>query len=220
MVGDDPSTPQVEPSEPFTLGLLATNVGQGTANNFTITSGQPTIVENQKGLLIDFNIIGSQVGDQPTNPSLTVDLGDLNPGQTQVATWSLTSSLAGQFIDYSATFTHDNSLGGLQTSIIDSVAIHELVHEVQANRPGDDDLPDFLANDSQNPDGLPDTLYMSDGNGARPLTWRRTSRPMVPSPPGTARSRSPPTRPRAGPTSSCRTRAPAGSSSAWSAPTE
>ena len=89
VVGDDPFTPQVEPSEPFTLGLLATNLGQGTASNFTITSAQPKIVENQKGLLINFTIIGSQVGNQPTNPSLTVDLGDLTPGKTQVATWSL-----------------------------------------------------------------------------------------------------------------------------------
>ena len=166
VVGDDPNTPQIEPSEPFTLGLLATNVGAGTANDFTITSGQPTIVENEKGLLIDFNIIGSQVGNQPVNPSLTVDLGNLVPGQTQVASWSLTSSLAGQFIDYSASFTHDNALGGLQTSLIDSVTLHELIHEVQANRPGDDDLPDFLANDSGNPDGLPDTLYMSNGTVA------------------------------------------------------
>ena len=219
MVGDDPSTPQVEPSEPFTLGLLATNVGQGTANNFTITSGQPTIVENQKGLLIDFNIIGSQVGDQPTNPSLTVDLGDLNPGQTQVATWSLTSSLAGQFIDYSATFTHDNSLGGLQTSIIDSVAIHELVHEVQANRPGDDDLPDFLANDSQNPDGLPDTLYMSDGTIA-PVN---IATDITTDGPVTAGHRE--VQLTANQTSGWSylqlpDPAPAGSSSAWSAPTE
>jgi len=166
VVGDDPSTPQVEPSEPFTLGLLATNLGQGTATNFTVTSAQPTIVENQKGLLINFNIISSQVGDQPSNPSLTVDLGNLAPGQSQVATWSLTSSLAGQFVDYAATFSHDDALGGLNTSDIESVAIHELVHAVQANRPGDDDLPDFLANDSQNPDGLPDTLYLSDGTVA------------------------------------------------------
>ena len=117
VVGDDPNTPQIEPSEPFTLGLLATNVGAGIANDFTITSGQPTIVENQKGLLIDFNIIGSQVGNQPVDPSLTVDLGNLDPGQTQVASWSLTSSLAGQFIDYLSLVHNDNALGGLQTCL-------------------------------------------------------------------------------------------------------
>src|SRR5262249_41814280 len=59
---DDPFTPEIEPTEPFYLGLMATNTGKGTANNFTITSAQPKIIENEKGLLIDFKIIGTQVG--------------------------------------------------------------------------------------------------------------------------------------------------------------
>ena len=41
-----------------------------------------------------------------------------------------------------------------------------MIHVVQADRPGDDNLPDFLVNDVPDPDSLPDTLYLSDGSVA------------------------------------------------------
>jgi hypothetical protein len=56
-------------------GLMIRNVGYGTAYNMKITSGQPNIVDNQKGLAVIFTIIGSQVGTRAITPSLTVDLG-------------------------------------------------------------------------------------------------------------------------------------------------
>lgn len=69
--GDDPFTDEIEPSEPFDLGLIVTNTGRGTAKDFTITSAQPKIIENEKGLLIDFKIVGTQVGNQTVQPTLT-----------------------------------------------------------------------------------------------------------------------------------------------------
>ena len=49
VIGSDPFTPQdVIPSELATLGLLVTNVGGGTANNLSITTAQPQIVQNAK----------------------------------------------------------------------------------------------------------------------------------------------------------------------------
>ncbi len=50
--GDDPFTPQIETPQPFALGLLVSNTGPGNAGDFTITSSQPQIVDNQKGLLL------------------------------------------------------------------------------------------------------------------------------------------------------------------------
>ncbi|NUQ61376.1 MAG: S8 family serine peptidase [Pirellulales bacterium] len=166
VIADDPFTEELESSEPFMLGLTATNIGRGTANGFSISSAQPKIVENRKGLLVDFRIVSAQVGDQPMSPSLTVDLGDLVPGQTQIATWAMTSSVLGRFTDYSATFEHDDALGGARTSIIDSVTIHELVHPVRTDRPGDDSFQDFLVNDDPDSEGLPDALYFSNGSVA------------------------------------------------------
>ena len=166
VIGDDPFTDQIEPSEPFTLGLLVHNVGAGMAESLTITSAQPKIIENEKGLLIDFQIVGTQVGSQTVTPSLTADLGNIDPGQVKEARWLLTSTLQGRFIDYSATFEHVTGLGDPRLSLIDSVNIHELIHTVRADRVGDDALYDFLANDEADPNVLPDRLYLSDGSVA------------------------------------------------------
>ncbi len=165
--GPDPLNPQLsEPSQPFDLALIVKNVGAGAAHSFQITSGQPQIVDNEKGLLINFTILGTEVGDQPISPSLTANLGDISPGASKQVTWELLSTLAGKFISFNATFQHVDDLGNTNTSLINSVEIHSLTHRVLANRPTDDDLPDFLVNDIPNPDSLPDTLYLSDGTVA------------------------------------------------------
>jgi hypothetical protein len=163
---DDPFTDIVETAEPFSLGLIAKNIGAGAAKNFRITSAQPQIIENEKGLLIDFKIIGTKVGAQELSPTLTANLGNIPPGGAQVAQWSFLSSLQGKFIDYTATFEHVDGLGGANLSLIDSVSIHELIHPVRADRAGDDAVPDFLVNDEPDPDNLPDRLYLSDGSEA------------------------------------------------------
>ena len=164
--GDDPFTPEIEPSEPFTLGLIVKNVGAGKAHNFRITSGQPQIVDNEKGLLIDFSIIGTEVGDQPISPSLAATLGDIDPGGARQVVWDLISTLQGKFISFDATFQHVTDLGSVDTSLIDTVEIHELTHKVLANRDTDDGVPDFLVNDIDDPGHLPDTLFLSDGSSA------------------------------------------------------
>jgi|GEM_PF-477428 len=162
--GDDPFTSGVtEPSEPFSLGLLVQNTGRGAARDFRITSAQPRIIENEKGLLIDFKIIGAQVGTEEITPSLAVDLGTIEPGHSQVARWLMTSTLQGKFIEYSARFEHSDELGGERTSLIENTEVHELVHVVRDDRAGADALMDFLVNDLPDPDNLPDTLHLSDG---------------------------------------------------------
>ena len=163
---DDPFTPEIEPSEPFALGLIVKNVGAGSAHNFQITSGQPQIVDNQKGLLIDFKIIGTEVGSDQLTPSLTANLGDIPSGGAKEVTWEMLSTLQGKFVSFDATFEHVDDLGKANISLIDSVEIHELIHKVQANRPGDDAVPDFLVNDIPEPASLPDILYLSDGSVA------------------------------------------------------
>lgn len=164
VLGDDPFTADTEPSVPFALGLLVQNTGKGAALHFKITSAQPKIIENQKGLLINFKIIGSQMGDQAVDPSLTLDMGQIDPATSKVGLWWMTSTLQGKFIDYKASFEHLDNLGNAHVSLIDSVDIHELIHVVQADRANDDDVPDFLVNDVPDSNNLPDTLYESDGS--------------------------------------------------------
>jgi ELWxxDGT repeat protein len=165
---DDPFTDDiVETSVPFALGVLVRNEGKGDAKNLRITSSQPKIVENKKGLLVDFEIIGSEVNGTGVSPSLAVNFGDIAAGKTAVADWQLKSSIQGKFTDYKATFEHVNGLGKKELSLIKDVKIHELIHQVKADRPtGDDTLPDFLVNEVFDANFTPDTIYFSNGGTA------------------------------------------------------
>ena len=160
---DDPFTPAVEPSIPYALGVMVRNDGFGQARNFRITSAQPQIVENERGLLIDFQLIGTQVAGDEVSPSLTANFGAINAGDIKVARWLFTSSLQGLFIDYSAKFEHIDSLGNPRLSLIDAVSIHETIRQVEAQGARADGKPDFLVNDVPDVRDLPDTLYLSQG---------------------------------------------------------
>jgi hypothetical protein len=175
---DDPFTNPIESTRPFVLGLLARNSGYGAATNFSITSGQPKIVDNQTGLLIDFKLIGSSVGSQTNtiNPSLTVNLGNLAAQSTAEAHWLMTSTLQGRFIDYKAQVEYVNPLGfkdlAASFSQLQNVKLHELNHMVRDDRSGADNLFDYLVNDNPPRVGEdntgrdldPDLLYLSNGN--------------------------------------------------------
>jgi hypothetical protein len=60
-----------------------------------MTSGQPKIIENEKGLLIDFQLVGTQVNKTSVSPSLTVNLGNLYPQSATTVKWIMTASLSG-----------------------------------------------------------------------------------------------------------------------------
>ncbi|KAH3691281.1 hypothetical protein DPMN_192031 [Dreissena polymorpha] len=75
----------VEPVVPFSLAVMVMNKGYGIARALKLTSGQPEIIENDKGLLIAFKIIGAKMGMNPITPSLTVDFGDITSSQTKTA---------------------------------------------------------------------------------------------------------------------------------------
>lgn len=160
---NDPFTPALEPAVPFNLGLLVTNTGGGAARNLRLATGQPRIVENERGLLIDFAIIGTQLNNQGQSPSLSLNFGDVGPGQTQVAQFIMTSTLQGEFTDYSASFTNRNGLGDPSVSLIDSVRIFSLNHVVRSPRMGDDTLNDFLTDDTADSRNLPDHVHLSSG---------------------------------------------------------
>ena len=145
--GDNPYTDEVEPPEPFPLGVRVANKGYGAAKNLKIESSQPKIVENELGLLIAFQIIGSEVQGETSTPSLLVDFGTIGAGAAKVARWLMTATLQGKFIEFSATFTHADELGGELTSLIEEVNTHTLIRDVLVDLPGRDTIIDFLAQD-------------------------------------------------------------------------
>ncbi|MCC6232721.1 MAG: hypothetical protein IT580_08760, partial [Verrucomicrobiales bacterium] len=160
---DDPFTPVVEPSLPYSLAVMIENQGKGTARDVQITSAQPKIIENEKGLLIDFQILGTEVAGRTAEPSLTVQFGQIDPGQISIGRWLLTSSLQGLFVDYQASVAHGIDERDRKSSIVDAVSIHEMIHLVQAQGSWEDGRPDFLVNDVPDAEDLPDLLYLSDG---------------------------------------------------------
>ncbi len=161
VVGDDAFTQEIEPPEPYTLGLRIDNSGFGSAKQVKIESAQPTIVDNQQGLAIDFTITKSFVGNEPAAPSLLMDFGVIASEQMKSGRWIMESSLSGQFTSFIASFTHADELGGELTSLLEATNAHLLVKDVLVNLPGRDGVLDFLAYGA---DSL--LVYESEATGA------------------------------------------------------
>ena len=154
---DDPFTPAIEPPEPFTLGVRVKNNGTVPARNLKIESAQPKITENTQGLLINFRLTGSYVNDQPATNSLLIGFGDVPAQRASMGRWIMITTLSGKFVDFSATFTHSDELGGSVTSLLEPPMTHLLVRDVKVDLPGRDGVRDFLARDG---DAL--NVYESD----------------------------------------------------------
>jgi beta propeller repeat protein len=174
VIGIDPITGQGSPI-PFTFGVLVQNVGYGMANSMTIQSQQPQIVENKQNLLIVAQLLGSRVNDSAlSNADLTVNLGNLQPGQAAKGAWDMIVSLSGTFLSVNASYTHSTALGGTETSLIKSVNAYLFLHEVLDDQPGRDNIRDFLADTSGALDAvdnlIPDSLYESEG-GVYPVNF-------------------------------------------------
>ena len=146
---DDAFTPEQEVPVPFTLGVRVSNTGAGAAQQMKIDSAQPRIVENEQGLLIDFEILGGYVSDEPAGKSLMLNFGDIAPRSSKMGRWIMQTSLSGQFTAFDARFSHADALGGALTSLIEDVRTYVLVHDVRVNLPGRDSVRDFLAFDEQ-----------------------------------------------------------------------
>ncbi|MBQ5895221.1 MAG: carboxypeptidase regulatory-like domain-containing protein [Bacteroidaceae bacterium] len=193
--GDDALTDEVEPIVPSQFSLLINNKGYGDATKVKMLTQQPKIIENEKGLLVDIQIESSQLngGDKvlAMGESVATDFGTI-PAMSQVyAQWWMTSSLTGHFVEYDVKATHVTSYDNPDLSLLDSVHIHELIHQIEIplalNKPK---LLGFLVNDEEDYEDRPDIIYMTDGEtypvygatgtaveGAEANTWELTIHP-------------------------------------------
>ncbi len=162
--GDDALTEPVEPSIPAELAVMIHNRGSGTARHVQIESAQPEIIENEKGLLIDFRIVGSNLSGEPTQLGLlNVEFGDIAGGGIAVGQWWFTSTLLGHFTSFESHVNHLDSEGNQDLSLVGGVEIHELIRSISVYGPLDDSIDDFLVNDIQDALDNPDALYHSSG---------------------------------------------------------
>lgn len=169
LYGDDALTEVIEPVVPGEFALIINNKGNGDATNVRMVTKQPQIIENEKGLFINFEFVSSQLNGQEKamamGESIPTEFGNI-PAHTQAyAQWWLESSLLGHFVDYDIKATHVSSYGNENLSLLDEVTIHELIHGFT---PGDsvsggiDVGRAFLVNDIRDADDLPDQVYFTN----------------------------------------------------------
>ena len=186
ILGDDPLTKDVvEPMIPSQFSLLINNKGYGAATKVKMVTNQPEIIDNEKGLLINFEIQSSQLngGDKTLamGGSVVTDFGTIPAHSQTYAQWWLTSTLTGHFLDYDVRATHVTSYDNPDLTLLDSVSIHELIHQIvipdsyvttSASEPP---LIGFMANDEEDTYDEADRLYLSNATTSPvyPMTTAR-----------------------------------------------
>ncbi len=171
ILGDDALTEDVvEPMIPAEFTVVINNKGYGEATNVRMVTEQPKIIENEKGLYIDFEILSSQLNGEDKvlamGKSVATDFGNIPAHSQKWATWELQSTLLGHFVDYNVEATHVTSYGNPDLSLLDQVTIHELIHgftQTSNLKPQTSNQRAFLVNDELDFDDTPDALYFSDG---------------------------------------------------------
>ena len=165
ILGDDALTlDKVEPSIPAELGVIIDNKGAGIAKNVTLETAEPEIIDNEKGLAIDFAMYGASFNGSPRQLGLMeIPFGNIESGHTAVGEWLFTSSLLGHFVSYEAHVIHNSSYGNQDLSLVSSLKIHELIHPIYAYGNFDDGINDFLVNDVMDAYDMPDSIYFSQG---------------------------------------------------------
>lgn len=131
-----------------------------------MTTNQPQIIDNEKGLLIDFELMSSQLnGGEKTlalGNSVATDFGTIPANSTSYAQWWIKSSLLGHFTDYDVEATHVTSYDNPDLSLLNDVTIHELIRSLEVTD-GENKMVGFMTNDIVDAEDTPDMLYLSNG---------------------------------------------------------
>lgn len=165
--GDDALTLDViEPMKPAEFALLINNQGNGDATNVGMVTQQPEIIDNEKGLYIDFKLISSQVNGNDAalsfGQSIANDFGTIPAHSQTYAQWWMTSSLLGHFTAYDVQANHITSYGNEDLSLLGDVTIHELIRSLDLSTDSKK-MVGFLVNDITDSEDIPDMLYLSNG---------------------------------------------------------
>ena len=169
ILGDDPLTEEIEPMEPAEFAIIVNNKGHGSTQGMKMTTDQPQIVDNEKGLAVNFEIISTQMNGQEKTlalgQSMTTDFGTIAPLSQAYAQWWLQSSLLGHFVEYDIKATHVTSHNNPDLSLLENVTIHELIRGFTPEGMVNDSQKGrgFLVNDVEDTKDLPDEVYFTDG---------------------------------------------------------
>ncbi|MBK9255356.1 MAG: hypothetical protein IPM42_07710 [Saprospiraceae bacterium] len=165
IISDDPLTPKTEPTIPASLAVMIENNGYGVASNLRIQSAQPQVIDNEKGLALNMNLIGSKLQGQSANMGLTnINFGNINPLSAKVGEWIFTSNVLGHFTGYQTAVRHLSSRGNPDLSLIEGAELHEWIKSVKVYGAQEDGINDFLVNAVPDANDYPDAIYLSQGN--------------------------------------------------------
>ena len=167
ILGDDPLTDDVvEESVPAEMALIIHNKGYGEAKNLKWMTVAPQIVENEKGLVVDFDLMSSQLNGEDATLALggtvVTDFGSIPAHSKTYAQWWLESTLLGHFIEYDVEATHVTSYDNEDLSLLGDVTIHELAHGFTPDPLAETPVRAFLVNDIPDNADTPDMLYFTD----------------------------------------------------------
>ena len=99
--GDDPFTEGIEASIPAEIAVLVRNSGLGDAKEFKMSGFTPKIVDNEKGLLLNYRMVDAALnGQENDNGILDVNMGTIQAQSASVAQWWYESNLQGHYTNY------------------------------------------------------------------------------------------------------------------------
>jgi hypothetical protein len=168
IISDDPLTDSIiEPTEPAELAMMISNVGAGNANNVYLESSQPQIIENQNGLLINFDMVGAAMNGEPRPLGLTdIPFGTIESHSAGIAEWYFTSTLMARVIHSTPHVIHTSSYGNPDLSLVTELRSHDLIKAIRAYGPLEDGINDFFVNETVDFNHTPDKIYFSNGGTA------------------------------------------------------
>ena len=130
--GDDPfTTTVVEPSLPWPISVVISNIGRGQLLDLTLHSTQPVVLSSEKQLLIALRLQSVLLGGVvQLDVSTVLDVGAVSSNSTVEYRLLFTSSLQGDFQTYNLSSSESLASGARSFTKLDSIDQHTLVQLV------------------------------------------------------------------------------------------
>lgn len=124
----------------FFMTVSIENNGFGSANNVKLTSGQPKLeCYNEANdpvscSNVNVEILGGFLANEYQNQSMTMNFGNISPWTAKVGYWEFLANFSGIISGFDATFEHADYLGGMSTSLVNSVNTYVLLQMIKPEK--------------------------------------------------------------------------------------
>lgn len=168
VISDDPLTEEIEPTEETEFSLLVHNKGFGDAGNVVVTAESPKIIDNDKGLDVDFELKSASLNGVETSMAMAgataTRIGEVKAGESAIVQWNIEGSKLGHFVEYDVEATRVSGNQDPSFSLLDKVETFELIRSIDTGEGDGQYRIAFLTNDISDSEDLPDMLHLADGD--------------------------------------------------------